>query len=84
MRKNPSELGRLYTRALEPVPIDEATDEDSGENIFVYPRMTEILILFVFPDGYVGVTTAQSVLNFASIAGGSQMMDHVLRSISDE
>lgn len=76
--------GELYARVLDPVPIEEATDEDSGENIFVYPRVDEIFLLFVFPDGYVGVTTIRSVMNFASIAGGSQMMDHVLRSISGE
>jgi len=76
-------LGGIYQKVLDPVPFDEAIDSDSGENIFFYPTTNAILILFMFPDKYIGVTTAHEVLQFTDVAGGSQIMDHVLRSMSD-
>ena len=56
--------------------------EESGEHIYAYPVLDRVYLLFRFPDGYIGVTTVQHVANFASIAGGSQMVDHLLRSMS--
>lgn len=83
LNSDPRTLGKLYQRVLEPVPFEEATDPESGENIFLYPTARAIWVLFMFPDEYVGVTTAREALAFADKAGGSQMMDHVLRALAE-
>ncbi|SIS20735.1 hypothetical protein SAMN05421752_1293 [Natronorubrum thiooxidans] len=84
LNENPAALGDFYQRVLDPVSFDDAIDPESGENIFFYPTANAIMMLFMFPDEYVGVTTANEVLTFADHAGGSQVMDHVLRSMSGE
>ncbi|NHN64333.1 hypothetical protein G9463_13645 [Haloarcula sp. JP-Z28] len=82
LNEKPAALGSLYRRVLDPVSFDEATDPESGENIFFYPTADAIIMLFMFPDKYVGITTANEVLRFVDYAGGSQIIDHVLRSMS--
>lgn len=76
--------GEFYQQVLDPVAFEDAKSGDSGENIFVYPTKDEIFVLFIFPDRYIGVTTVRGVIGFATIAGGSQVMDHVLRAMSIE
>ncbi|MDS0222860.1 hypothetical protein NDI54_16055 [Haloarcula sp. S1AR25-5A] len=84
LNNNPAELGKLYERILHPVPFEEAIDPKSGENIFLYPTSDIIYVLFTFPDCYVSVVPAQRALSLADEAGGSQVIDHVLRSMSPE
>lgn len=84
LHENPNSLGKFYQEAFVPIPIDEALDPESGEHVYFYPTPRMIRMLFPFPDGYVGVTTARKVLTFADHAGGSQIIDHVLRAVSTE
>ncbi|MFC7130559.1 hypothetical protein [Haloferax chudinovii] len=79
-----SERGKFYQQVLEPVKFEDAKKDNSGENIYAYPKVDRVYVLFFFPDKYVGVTTLQDLVGFASIAGGSQIFDHLLRSISDQ
>jgi len=74
-------LGELYQRVFEPVPLDKAREE--GDMIFVYPTVDYLLVLVFYPD-YIGITTAREILEFAKLARGSQLMDHVIRSLSIE
>lgn len=83
MQSNPGELGALFQRVLDPVPIENIVEMDGEEHIYFYPTPSEIIVLFPFPDDYVGVTTVQQVFNFAEVAGGSQIIDHMLRAMSD-
>lgn len=76
--------GELYQQVLNPIPFESAKSEDSGENIYLYPTKDEIFVLVFFPDRYIGVTTVRGVIGFATIAGGSQVMDHVIRAMSVE
>lgn len=82
LNNHPAALGKLYQRVLHPVPVEDAINPKSGENIFIYPTPNALFVLFMFPDQYIGVTTAHQVLEFADVAGGSQIIDHVLRSMS--
>jgi len=84
LNDNPVALGELYQRVLDPVEFDEAVNPESGEHIFFYPTTDTIFVLFMFPDKYVGVTTAKEVLTLVDHAGGSQIMDHVLRAMAGE
>lgn len=82
MSENPAELGALFQGVMEPVSFDDAVSEECDDHIFFYPTEFAILVFFPFPDGYTGVTTARQVIHFTDLAGGSQIMDHVLRSVS--
>ncbi|MBV0924764.1 hypothetical protein KTS45_11195 [Halomicroarcula limicola] len=84
LNENPAGLGKVYQRVLDAVPFDEAADPEGGENIFFYPTANAIIMLFIFPDEYIGVTTASEVVTFIEHAGGSQIMDHIIRSMSGE
>lgn len=73
LNENPAGLGELYQRVLHPVEFDEATDPESGEHIFFHPTVDTIFVLFMFPDKYVGVTTANEVLTLVDHAGGHRL-----------
>jgi len=81
---NPEKLGEFYQRVLTAIPFEEAKDPDSGDQVYFYPTVDSVRILFTFPDGYIGVTTAKEALKIAENAGGSQIMNHLLRSLSYE
>lgn len=83
LEEEPAALGKAYERILDPVPLDEVKKADSGENIYFYPTEDEIFALFTFPDNYIGITTLDNLLGFATYAGGSQIMDHIIRSLSE-
>lgn len=84
LNRDSSALNEMFNRVLTPVPVEEATDPESGENIYFFPTATAIFIFVMFPDGYVGVTTASEVLAFDEVAAGSQIMDHMIRSMGPE
>lgn len=77
-------LGELYQRVLDPVEFDEAISENDDSQVFAYPVEDEIYVLVPYPDEYIGLTTVRNVMRFASVAGGSQVMDHLIRAMSDE
>ena len=82
LEDNPERMGKFYQSALDEVSFEQASQDRTGENIYVYPLPTTVIVLFFFPDEYVGVTTVYELIDFANIAGGSQIVDHILRSIS--
>lgn len=84
LNSDPQALGEFFQRVLDPVSFDEAIDPESGENLFFYPTENAIWVLFMYPDEYVGVTTARDALAFTEKAGGSQIMDHLLRALADD
>lgn len=84
LNRDQSALNEMFNRVLTPVPIEDATDPESGEHVYFFPTAGAILILVMFPDGYVGVTTASEVFAFDEVASGSQIMDHMLRSMDKE
>lgn len=79
LASDPRKLAEFYKRVLEPVNLEDA--KESGENIFVYPTMNEIFVLLFYPDDTIGVTTVRELSDLATIAGGSPIVDHVMRSI---
>lgn len=80
IQNDPAELGRVLRRVLDPVSVEEA--RDGGEHIFLYPNPFNLYVLVFYPDDYVGITTLQEITSFWEFAGGSQLMDHVIRTIS--
>jgi hypothetical protein len=75
-----SERGSVLQRILEYRSVKEASE--SGEFVFVYPSEDDTLILVFYPDGLVGVMSIMDILQFDENASGSQIMDHVIRSLS--
>lgn len=83
LNENPAAQGELYQRVLNPVPFEDATSTSEGEHVYAYPTPEAIYVLVNYPDQTVGVITVDMLLNFTEIAGGSQIIDHALRSISN-
>jgi hypothetical protein len=75
-----SERGSVLQRILEYRSVEEASE--SGEFVFVYPTEDDTLVLVFYPDGLVGVMSIMDILQFDENASGSQIMDHVIRSLS--
>lgn len=82
MVDNPAKLGDLFSNILEPVQFDEM--RDCGELIFVRPSHTGVSILILYPNNYIGVVSAQNLLERLISGGGSQLIDHALRSVSSD
>lgn len=83
LNENPTARGELYQHVLEPVPFEDVTSTSNGEHVYAYPTQKAIYVLVNYPDQTVGIATLDMVLNFTEIAGGSQIIDHALRSISN-
>lgn len=83
LKDDPVALSIVYQEVLEPVSFEKAISADSDEHVYLYPTGDGVYVLFNFPDDYVGLATMQNLLNFAEYAGGSQIVDHIIRSISD-
>jgi hypothetical protein len=84
LRSDPSVLGDLYRRVLTPVDFEKAASGEAGEGVFFYPTPLTVLVLLMYPDGYVGTTPIETLLQFPSFAGGSQIVDHLIRSMSPD
>lgn len=84
VEEDPAALREFLQENLIDVSAERAFDPLSGENIYFYPSTKGVKILFVFPDDYVSVTTAAELFEFAENAGGSQIMNHVIRSVSTQ
>ncbi|WP_147587335.1 hypothetical protein [Halorubrum lipolyticum] len=82
LRNNPSDSGELLSKMLDPVPFDEI--RESGEIIFVYPSYDRVDLIFLYPNEHVGVVEAGELSNRLAEGGGSQIMDHVFRSITSD
>lgn len=79
---NPAKLGEMFNNILEPVEFDEMRDYD--ELIFVRPHNTGVSLLVLYPNNYIGVVEAHNLLERLTSGGGSQIIDHALRSITSE
>ena len=80
IKKNPAKFGELLTEVLDPVPFDEIRDSD--EIIFVRPSYDGIHLVFIYPKDYVGIVKARDLFERLVDGGGSQLIDHVLRSVT--
>lgn len=84
LNENPTAQGELYQRVLDPVPFEEAISKSKGEHVYAYPTSEAIYVVVNYPDQTIGLTTVDMLLNFTEIAGGSQLIDHAIRSVSEE
>lgn len=82
LEENPAIVGELLTIVLDPVPFDEI--RDSGELIFVRPTYDRIDLVILYPNEYVGIVKARDLFKRLVNGGGSQIIDHVLRSITTD
>lgn len=77
--ENPEKMGQLLGEVLESIAFNDI--RDSGEIIFVRPHLEGVTLLFLYPDGYVGIADAETLFQRLNQAGGSQIIDHLLRSV---
>ncbi len=79
---NPGEVGELFETILDSVSFDNIRDSD--EIVFFRPSATKLHIIFLYPGEYVGVVEAQEFFKALEGGGGSQIIDHAIRSIAIE
>jgi len=77
---NPSEVGEFLSEVLDPVPFNEI--RDSGEIVFVRPSTDCIHLVLLYPNEHVGVVEVDDLFERLPSGGGSQIIDHVFRSIT--
>jgi len=82
LEENPVKTGEVLSEVLRPVPFDEI--RGSGEIVFARPSYDYILLVFLYPDEYIGVIRAQDLFEKLVDGGGSQIIDHVLRSVETD
>ena len=70
------------SEVLDPVPFDKIRESD--EIVFARPSYDRINLVFLYPNEYVGIVKARDLFNRLLDGGGSQIIDHVLRSITTE
>lgn len=80
--ENPAKAGELMGEVLNPVPFDEIGESD--EIVFARPSNNRIDLVFLYPNEYVGIVKARDLFERLVDGGGSQIIDHVLRSISTD
>lgn len=80
LEENPAKVGELLTEVLDPVPFDEI--RESGEIVFARPTYDRINLVFLYPEGRVGIVKARDLFERLMDGGGSQLIDHVLRSVT--
>lgn len=73
LRKKPGLKYEFYDYVLTPVKLGEAVE--SGENIFIAPGMTEVYLLFLFPDEYVSVVELREFYVVLEIMAGLRQDD---------
>lgn len=77
---SPTKIGELLSEVLEPVPFEEI--RDSGEIIFARPSYDRVDLIFLYPEPYVGVVEVRDLFERLETGGGSQIIDHVFRSVT--
>ena len=82
LTSNPGNVGDLLSTVLNPVPFDEIRDVD--EVIFFRPMPDGIYLIFLYPGDYVGIVEATEFFDRLSGGGGSQIIDHAIRSITTD
>lgn len=82
MNENPAKVGELLSKALNPVPFDEI--RGSGEIVFARPTSDSIDLIFLYPHEHVGIVKARDLFGRLVTGGGSQIIDHVFRSIAPD
>ncbi|ELY46657.1 hypothetical protein [Natronorubrum sulfidifaciens] len=82
LEENPAKVGELLTEVLNPVPFDEI--RGSGEIVFARPSYDRIELVFLYPNEYVGIVRARDLFERLVYGGGSQIIDHVLRSVTTD
>lgn len=80
--ESPSLFGTLLGSVFDPVRIDEL--RDVGDIVFFYPRYNELGIIVLYPNNRVGLVQATDILDNPFNAGGSQIIDHTIRSITTD
>ncbi|MFP4627821.1 MAG: hypothetical protein ACLFMX_02405 [Halobacteriales archaeon] len=80
LTENPANLGELMTKVLDPVSFDNI--RDSGEIVFVRPSYERIDLVLLYPNEYVGIVRAKELVERLPNGGGSQIIDHILRSLT--
>lgn len=82
LEENPARVGELLTEVLDPVPFDEV--RESGEIVFARPSYDRIDLVFLYPNEYVGIVRARDLFRRLMTGGGSQIIDHVFRSVTTD
>jgi hypothetical protein len=82
LEENPAKAGELMREVLDPVSFDEIRESD--EIVFARPSYDRIDLVFLYPNEYVGIVKARDLFERLVDGGGSQIIDHVLRSISTD
>jgi len=82
LEENPAKVGELLTEVLNPVPFEEM--RESGEIVFARPSLDRLDLVFLYPHGYVGIVSAKELFERLVHGGGSQIIDHVFRSITTD
>lgn len=82
LKENPAKAGELMSEVLNPVPFDKIRESD--EIVFARPSYDRIDLVFLYPNEYVGIVKARDLFNRLMDGGGSQIIDHVLRSVTTE
>lgn len=80
--ENPAKTGELMSEVLDPVPFNEIRESD--EIVFVRPSHERISLVFLYPNEYVGIVKARDLFEKLMDGGGSQIIDHVLRSVTTD
>ena len=82
LEENPTKLGEVYMKILDPISFDEIRDCD--DIVFVVPLYDRIVLVFLYPNNYVGVVKARDLFERLTDGGGSQIIDHVFRSVATD
>lgn len=82
LEEDTAKVGEVLSEVLNPVPFDEV--RESGEIVFIRPSYDRIDLVFLYPDGYVGVVKARDLFDRLVDGGGSQLIDHLFRSITTD
>lgn len=80
--EDPGKLGNMFSQVLDPVSFDAM--RESGEIIFVRPTPHGVILIFLYPDDYIGIVEATTFFEGLMEGGGSQLMDHAVRSITTD
>lgn len=80
LEESPAKIGELMNEVLDPMPFDKIREND--EIVYARPSSGHIDLIFLYPHEYVGVVRARNLLERLESGGGSQIIDHVLRSVT--
>lgn len=80
--ETPSLFGKLLGSVFDPVETSKL--RDVGDIVYFYPGSDELEIIVLYPNNRVGVAKATEILDNPLKTGGSQIIDHTLRSITTD